>query len=536
MTALGRVLLPLLTAGCLDPTQITLEVETDLDCPSPAGDLPTVQLRETGFRASSPQDLVTIDLSATTGACMVGAPLNRIGSLALSPSDDKDAAIGIEVVGTVQPPVSNCRLPEYQSQCVVARRVLRFQENRNLPLPIKLRKVCLGVVCEDFETCVGGTCVSSDFDPDVCEGEECDRPTIPVVSWEDTSPGEPGDVLQLTGGSGSSLEPALLRQGSEHVLVWTDDRTGGYQVFFNRLDEVGGVQLDSQAVVSDAMIRWRPAIAERPGGYWLAMDRQGPQGGSAVVLPLDANGVVDAGVSPAVMAGERNPALDAVGNLAALATVLGGGIRGRIAGSGGFFETADVDVSPESVDAAEPSVAVGADGVAFAWRDARDGNAEIYVSVIPNGSSLVEPAVRITDASGTSTEPSIVGAGDGYGLAWSDERDGGREIYFALLDEHGQLVGDELRVTEATGVSDQPTLVWIGLSYGLAWRDRRGGNDQIFFVRISAAGVPKQALQITETTGRSLEPSLDWTGDRFGLAWEDDSAGGWDLYFAPITP
>jgi hypothetical protein len=114
----------------------------------------------------------------------------------LVPADDDDAAFGVRVVGGVEfdaekdCTVENGFAPEpqpgapefpYKTGCIVARRTLSFIPHTPLTLPIVLRDDCIGVPCGPSETCVHGSCVSSNVDPDDCvDPAGCDETTLPA--------------------------------------------------------------------------------------------------------------------------------------------------------------------------------------------------------------------------------------------------------------------------------------------------------------------------------------------------------------------
>jgi len=172
---------------------------------------------------------------------------------------------------------------------------------------------------------------------------------------------------------------------------------------------------------------------------------------------------------------------------------------------------------------------------AVAWHDQRDGNYEIYFTRLSATGAKLGADVRVTDAAANSGTPSLVWTGTEYGLAWSDERDGNREVYFRRLDVAGNPVGAEIRITDAAGESSVPVLAWTGKDYGLVWHDDREGDPHIYFARLGADGALLGAiLRVTEDGATALNPSLVWTGDEFGLVWEDQRDGNWEIYFARI--
>lgn len=181
--------------------------------------------------------------------------------------------------------------------------------------------------------------------------------------------------------------------------------------------------------------------------------------------------------------------------------------------------------------------------------------------------ACVIPDTRVTDDPADSVTPSLVWNGTGFGVAWSDKRDGNDEIYFALLDDAGQKLGSDVRVTTQAASSSLPSLVWNGNGYGIAWRDNRDGNDEIYFTRLSGAGA-KQAADLRLTTDApvgscnlatslcspnspgnaggpcnvdddcgavSAYPSLVWSGSEYAVAWRDERDLNQEIYFTRIS-
>jgi hypothetical protein len=77
-----------------------------------------------------------------------------------------------------------------------------------------------------------------------------------------------------------------------------------------------------------------------------------------------------------------------------------------------------------------------------------------------------------------------------WAVAWSDQRNAaelcgaatcGTEIYFLRLTQAGGPIGAPLRVTVAAGASISPVLSNRGDGFGLVWSDERDGNPEIYF-------------------------------------------------------
>ena len=89
-------------------------------------------------------------------------------------------------------------------------------------------------------------------------------------------------------------------------------------------------------------------------------------------------------------------------------------------------------------------------------------------------------------------EPTIVWTGTEYGVAWNDFRTG-EDIYFARLDASGDKIGGDLVVTDPSAEAYGSSLVWTGSGFGVAWgdwRDGSGSNEyaEIYFARLNGAG------------------------------------------------
>jgi len=144
--------------------------------------------------------------------------------------------------------------------------------------------------------------------------------------------------------------------------------------------------------------------------------------------------------------------------------------------------------------------------------------------------------LRVTNDAGTSEYTSLSWTGSEFGVSWQDRRDGNYEIYFARISSSGAKLGSDLRVTNDTSNSVIPSLSWTGSEFGVSWQDYRDGNYEIYFARISSSGAKLGSdLRVTNDARYSCYPSLSWTGSEFGVSWEDDRDLNWEIYFARIS-
>ena len=137
--------------ACREPTQITLEITTDVPCDS-LSDVAITTGATTVDAEGRPVTVVTSRCDKSTG---------RIGSLVIVPSGSVDDAVAITVTGRVtkpgDPPAGPCVAP-YGPSCIVLRRFLKYVPHTRLTMPVSLARSCAGLPCLPDETCDQGAC------------------------------------------------------------------------------------------------------------------------------------------------------------------------------------------------------------------------------------------------------------------------------------------------------------------------------------------------------------------------------------------
>ncbi len=190
-------------AGCRSPTQVSVEVTTDVSC--------------AGFHGAS----VTVGL----GAIEEGAPVASStrcdgGTVVVVPSGSKSDEVAIKVVTGVSIPTSECKFPKYQG-CIVARRALHFLPHEPLTVRVQLSIDCQDNPCDPTKTCVPkrGCVPATIADPDRCKGGGCGDEVLDpgTVGPSDAS------VLQMT--LSRSLACVIMRDRT--ARCWGLDERGG---------------------------------------------------------------------------------------------------------------------------------------------------------------------------------------------------------------------------------------------------------------------------------------------------------------------
>lgn len=166
-----------------------------------------------------------------------------------------------------------------------------------------------------------------------------------------------------------------------------------------------------------------------------------------------------------------------------------------------------------------------------AYRDDRDGDAEIYFSRISAAGGQIGSDLRITNALGVSRSPRLDWTGAKYGLSWSDLRNGNYEIYFALLNNQGSFLLSDKRLSTDPANSNPGCLAWSGNYFAYAWEDDRSGVDQLYFNRLSASGdILNSTQRLINNSTAAVSPAMEWGNYEFILAWMDERDGNYEIY------
>jgi hypothetical protein len=134
------------------------------------------------------------------------------------------------------------------------------------------------------------------------------------------------------------------------------------------------------------------------------------------------------------------------------------------------------------------------------------------------GCEPVAPLV-VSEPAGNATAARLAWNGGGWGVAWSDDRDGTNsgdtELYFARLDTAGEKMGADVRVTDAPGFTTAGSLVYNGTDYAVVFNDARTPPG-MYFTRVDAAG-DKLFDEVLIEPGQV--PRLAWNGTEYGLSY-----------------
>ncbi len=138
-------------------------------------------------------------------------------------------------------------------------------------------------------------------------------------------------------------------------------------------------------------------------------------------------------------------------------------IYGRlISPTGQLVGSADIPICTELIHNQRfPTVATDGQGFFVVWEDRRDGDLDVYGSLVSGSGVVGTPnGFPICAVSGNQTIPVVSWDGEGYWVAWKDDRSGTADVYGRQVSATGALLGGDSGIPLATGSQDQ-ILPWV---------------------------------------------------------------------------
>jgi len=141
----------------------------------------------------------------------------------------------------------------------------------------------------------------------------------------------------------------------------------------------------------------------------------------------------------------------------------------------------------------------------------------------------------LTRKPGDVSDIGLAFVGDGWMVGWIDERHDDAEVYVAKVNRALVRVGNEQRITNASGAAADLALAPLGSSVLAVWADAREsqtpGTADIHAALLSPKDATRQKeLRLSATRPHSFAPALRAYGAGMLVAWleskTDESAAG----------
>lgn len=344
--------------------------------------------------------------------------------------------------------------------------------------------------------------------------------------------------------------------GDKMIVVWQDIRLGSYKIFAQIIDASGNVVSGNSMVIgrSDGYNLIEPkAVADGSGGFFMAWRDEitgriyAARYGSTLtqlVAPFVVNDTVSDNY-----AGPFDIDCYSDGRLVVTWEEYSttNYIALRIFNSIGTPVTSTLKINSDvsALSHWVPAVAINkGGGIAVAWEDYRNGNADIYMRLLNQDGSYNGDDFSVVEASSDDSaqyQPDLVYSSiDGYAIAWLDRRDGTQRVYLQKVLPGTGLVGGNSKISD----DDPSALDWdISMAVNstgylvMGWTVT-GALEKIIVQRFSSGFTPSGSKIIVNnyTTGSRWETSLAIsTSNKIFITWTDYRAGNSDIYLGLLS-
>lgn len=153
----------------------------------------------------------------------------------------------------------------------------------------------------------------------------------------------------------------------------------------------------------------------------------------------------------------------------------------------------------------------------------------VTLSLLSSGTALLaacSPPQQISDSGHGAYEVSLAAWSDGLAIAWYDTRDGNAEIYARALDADGGIAGSELRITTTPAQSYEADIAPLADEFAIAWYEKSAAELRAHLGVWGRDGTPRWTTPIAVGSGNTRNPLVRSFGDALFVAWIETDADG----------
>ena len=297
---------------------------------------------------------------------------------------------------------------------------------------------------------------------------------------------------RITNNAGISIATAIAVNGANVYVTWQDTTPGNCEIYFRRSTDGGTTWNAAKRLTFNS-------------GYSESVSPDITVNGSTICVAYQGN---------------------ASGN---------DEIYCRTSTDGGATWQAAKRLTFNSGDSCTPKIAFSGVSLCLVWWDDTPGNPEIYFRKSTDSGATWQSAQRLSNNSGDSYCPDIVGYGSYLYVVWNDVSSGNTESYFRRSIDSGATWQSQKKLTNNSGAFEGYTSIAVGGMLGAnlfaAWHDNAPGNFDIYFRRSTDKGVTWQTIKnLTDNSGNSYCPAIAVSGSNVYVTWQDDIPGNDEIY------
>ncbi len=392
-----------------------------------------------------------------------------------------------------------------------------------------------------------------------------------LVVWQDSRNGGSdiyGTLVSFAGGiqhpygmeistaTGLQISPSAARFGGAgpYWVVWSDSRSGSYDIYGARVS-TAGVVLDTGGVVITQAAGNQFAPSAGCSGYCATAWRDGRVSTSnydiyAAILTtsgpiLTTNIPISTNTS-----NESEPAIACNGSrfLVTWTRTVGtlDDVYAARLETNGTVSQSNIAIAATTADEDSPAAAaLPGSGTTWlvSWQTPRSGfSLDIASRTVTNLGSL-GTVTTVSSTTASEGSPAVAAKGSEYLVVWSDSRDGPNNIYAQRASSTGTLLGAAFAVSAASGSQLYPEIAasdGSGTDYMVVWHDyRKTNNVEIYGSRVTAGTtsvLDQSGIPIFTITNEQRLPDAAWNGENYLVVWHDSrNSNSWDIYGVGVS-
>ena len=166
----------------------------------------------------------------------------------------------------------------------------------------------------------------------------------------------------------------------------------------------------------------------------------------------------------------------------------------------------------------------------IAWAGIDNKEPQVFLTMVGEGGKKTAQRMLTHSKNGVS-DVALSFVGDGWVVAWIDERSGASEVHVVKVDRKLKSITDERRIGATAGNATGVQLLARGDHVFVVWSDARGpsaGIADIFAARLAAKDLssvgPERA--VAETPAHSRSPTIAAFGEGAVVVWVEDPLRG----------
>ena len=312
-----------------------------------------------------------------------------------------------------------------------------------------------------------------------------------------------GNLTNLSNNTGFSSNPQITTFGSNVYVVWRDNSSGNYDIYFSSSVDNGTTFNDIENLSNNDGRSDEPQIAA-------------------------------VGVNVYVVWRDNSSGKDQI-------------YFKRSSDTGNSFNTTE-NLSNSNGSSTDPQITATGNNAYIIWSDTTTGNGDIYFkSSTNNGTSFSFPKNLSTNLDGPALFPQVEAMGNNVYVVWQDETPDKGRIRFRASNDNGNDFSITRVLSQKNEVNaNSPQLSVSERAIYVVWEDNsRSGNnssknfDLLFRVGTDGGSAFTNTKILTKNPGDSFDPRTATTGENMYAVWEDNTAGddtslNWEVRFRGV--